>query len=57
MLNLIVAYITTNPNVAMSKMLLLDDDITRQLFNVWKLLEHLSSVELNDISIFFFIFS
>lgn len=36
------------------KMLLLDDDITRQLFNVWKLLEHLSSVELNDISIFFF---
>lgn len=36
------------------KMLLLDDDITRQLFNVWKLLEHLSSVELNDIFIFFF---
>lgn len=38
------------------KMLLLDDDITRQLFNVWKLLEHLSSVELNDISIFFYLF-
>lgn len=32
------------------KMLLLDDDITRQLFNVWKLLEHLSSVELNDLN-------
>lgn len=38
------------------KMLLLDDDITRQLFNVWKLLEHLSSVELNDIFIFFYLF-
>lgn len=38
------------------KMLLLDDDITRQLFNVWKLLEHLSSVELNDIFIFFLSF-
>lgn len=38
------------------KMLLLDDDITRQLFNVWKLLEHLSSVELNDICIFFLSF-